>query len=435
MLKQSKFNYTCKNDNGELLIYNTYIGAKSMCKIRSLLLQDRFLNNIPLSNEKVSANLLSKGIFVNENTDENLKLNNLIHRILSPSDLSFVISLTEKCNFLCKYCYESHSKMGLSLDVKHAIVNYIKNNIHKFTELNVTWFGGEPLLALDDIREMSREFMKICTFNRRKYTASMTTNGYFLDIETFKELLNNRIWSYQITLDGIKEIHDRLRPTVDGKPTFDVIVKNIEEIKKLKNKNFHIIIRSNLTSEIFDYLDEYVELMSYICGNDERVSLSVCYASEWSDNIENNFKDTFIKERNNIFPLYEKFIKCNSKINFAFLLNPEDGACELGRNNRFFIRPNGELHKCSVRFENCKNIIGSFADNKIILNDNYYEKIINPNMCSNFENCFFAPICKGEVCPAVRSTQNSNCPDTKNQLSYILRLLDKTGQIVCVDEN
>ena len=53
--------------------------------------------------------------------------------------------------------------MGLSLDVKHAIVNYIKNNIHKFTELNVTWFGGEPLLALNDIREMSREFMKICT--------------------------------------------------------------------------------------------------------------------------------------------------------------------------------------------------------------------------------------------------------------------------------
>lgn len=433
MFKQSKFNYTCKNDDSELLIYNTYIGAKSMCKIKNSLLQDMFLNNISIDDEAISSSLLSKGVLVNEDTDENLKLKNLIHRILSPSDLKFVISLTEQCNFLCKYCYESHNKIKLTSEVKYDIVNYIKHNMHKFTALNVTWFGGEPLLALDDVKEMSQEFMKICTFNKRKYTATMTTNGYLLDVETFKELLNHRVWAYQITLDGTKELHDRQRPTAGGKPTFDIIVKNLEEIKKLKNRDFHIVIRSNLTSDIFDHLNEYIEFISYLCGGDNRFSLSVCYASEWSDKIEKGFKDTFINNRNNIFPLYEKFLKCKSQINFAFLLNPEDGACELGRDNRFFVRPNGELHKCSVRFEDNKNIIGEFSRNQIILNDNYYKKIIDPSMCNNFESCFFAPICKGEGCPAVRSAKNSICPDSKNHLNYILRLLDKSNQIVCID--
>lgn len=433
MLKQSKFNFTCKNDKGELLIYNTYTGARSMCKIRNLSLQNKFLNNIPIEDENIRSHLVSRGILVREDTDENLMLKNLIYKILSPPDLKLVISITEKCNFLCKYCYESHNNVKILPNVKFNLINYIKHNMHRFTALNVTWFGGEPLLALDDIKEMSQEFMKICAFNRRKYTASMTTNGYLLDIETFKELLNYRVWAYQITIDGVKELHDKYRPTVEGKHTFNKIVKNLEDIKRLKNQNFHIIIRSNLTSEIFNYLDEYVDLISHLCGDDNRFSLSICFASEWSENLDENFKESFITNRNNIFPLYEKFLKCKSKINFAFLLNPEDGACELGRNNRFFIRPNGELHKCSVRYENNKNIVGVLSNNQITLNNNFYKKIINPSMCSNLENCFFAPICKGESCHAIRNTKNSLCPHTKFHLNYILRLLDKANQIVSID--
>ena len=100
MFKQSKFNYTCKNDNSELLIYNTFVGAKSMCKIKNSSLQDMFLNNVPIDNKTILLSLLSRGILVKKELDENLKLKNLIHKILSPSDLKLIISLTEQCNFL-----------------------------------------------------------------------------------------------------------------------------------------------------------------------------------------------------------------------------------------------------------------------------------------------------------------------------------------------
>ncbi len=433
MYKQSKFNYTCKNDYGELLIYNTLVGAKSMCKIKNQQLQTQFLQDIPIDDETILKRLIAQGVLVRKNLDENKKLENLICQTLAPSDIRLIISVTEKCNFLCKYCYESHNNIKISDSVKTSIVNYIRHNLHKYTDLNITWFGGEPLLALDDILEMSKEFMNICSFNRRKYTASITTNGYLLDVETFKILLNHRIWAYQITLDGTEQMHNRNRPTVGGQPTFEAIINNLKNIKKLKNRNFHIVIRSNLTHEIFSNIDEYVEIISDICGDDDRFSLSVCYASEWSNNIEEGFKDTFINDRDTIFPLYERFLKCEKNISFAFLLNPQDGACELGRANRFFIRPNGELHKCSVRFENPNNIIGSFEDNQIHLLDNYYSKIISPGRCKNFNNCFFAPICKGEVCPAVRGTKREGCPDTKKHLNYILCLFDKSNQILCID--
>lgn len=433
MFKQSKFNYTCKNDDGELLIYNTYMGTKSMCKIKDVMLQNMFLKNLPIEDEAVFSKLISKGVLVNAELDENLKLNNLIYRILSPSDLKLVISLTEECNFLCKYCYESHNKTKLTSDVKSNIINYLRHNMHKFTSLNVAWFGGEPLLDLEDIIELSHKFIEICTFNRRKYTASITTNGFLLDIETFKELLENKVWAYQITLDGTKTIHDMQRPALDGQPTFDTIVKNLIQIKNMKNRNFHIGIRSNLTNIIFDYLDEYVDFISYLCGNDDRFSLSICFASEWSNNIQKDFKSTLINNRQNIIPLYEKFMKCKDKINFTFLLNPEDGACGLGRENRFFIRPNGELHKCSVKFEEQNNSVGVFSGNQIILNDTYYKKIINPRKCDDFDSCFFAPICKGDCCPAAQNTKSLKCPDTKINLSYILRLLDKSNQIINID--
>ena len=83
--------------------------------------------------------------------------------------LSFVISLTEQCNFLCKYCYETHNPMKLFSDVKQNIINHIKHNIHNFTALDVTWFGGEPLLSFNDIIDLSQDFMKICFFNRNYF--------------------------------------------------------------------------------------------------------------------------------------------------------------------------------------------------------------------------------------------------------------------------
>lgn len=405
MYKQSKFNYSTKNSKGELLLFNSTMGEKSMCKLTNPTHIKEFLNKKAISNDTIMSKLIEKEIYIHEDLDENDKLYSILGSITNPTDLMLSISLTEKCNFSCVYCYESGTLGIIDNETKHTIINYVKHNIHRFSGLYINWFGGEPLLAINEIDELSKEFMQICAFNRRNYSASITTNGYNLTLDVFNKLLKNRVFDYQITIDGTKEIHDSQRPTKDGEPTFDRIVTNIKKIKNLPQQNFRIVLRSNLTQKIFDHLDEYIDFISEICGDDNRFNLSICYASIWSDNLNEKVTKDFIYNRDSITVLYNRLIEENRKIEIASGLSPEHGGCAYGKSNRFFIRPNGELHKCSVKFENSQNIIGKFSNGGIKLFDNYFKKNIKPQKCTQLESCFFSPICKGEGLPVCEDKQ------------------------------
>lgn len=433
MYKQSKFNYSIRNSKGELLLFNCAAGETSMCKLSNPIYQKEYEQRKCISDDRVMTELIQRGIYVQEKLDENDKLYSIIGRVTNPSDLGLTISLTEKCNFACTYCYESGAIQKIDEGTKQKIVDFVKHNMHKYTGLSVNWFGGEPLLAVDVIEELSSNFLQICAFNRRKYSASITTNGYNLTLDVFNKLLKNRVFDYQITIDGIREIHDRQRHTKDGKPTFDRIVANLKNIKALSQRNFRIVLRSNLTQEIFDYLDEYIDFISEICENDDRFNLSICFASVWSDNLQKEVKEKFIYDRDSIIPLYDKLIKKNKKIYIASSITPEHGSCAYGKSNRFFIRPNGELHKCSVKFETPQNIVGEFLDGNLNLFDNCFEKTIRPQKCDQLEKCFYAPICKGEVCPSSRSSRGSVCPETKKHLQYVLQIFDNNERFILID--
>lgn len=433
MYKQSKFNFHLMNSRNELLLYNCAVGAASMCKLVNPLYQAEYEQKKCISNEAIMKQLIKKGIYVEKGVDENDKLHSIIGRILNPTDLGLSISLTEKCNFSCVYCYESGTLPRMDESIQQSIIDFVRHNIHRYTGLFVNWFGGEPLLEIDTIEKLSKEFQKICSFNKRTYSASITTNGYNLTLDTFHKLLKCNVSDYQVTIDGIKDIHDKQRYLKGGKPTFDKIVNNLKDIKELRQKNFRIVLRSNLTQEIFDVLDDYFDFVSELCSDDARFNLSICYASVWSDTIQESIKDKFIYDRDSIIPLYEKIIEQNKKIYIASSLTPEHGGCQYGKENRYFVRPNGEIHKCSVRFENPKNIIGKLSNGNIMFFDNRFEKICNPRKCKNLESCFYAPICKGEVCPSARTSSDTLCPDTKKHLKYILQICDNNGEFVLLD--
>lgn len=432
MYKLSKFNYSCFNYKNELLLFNTLKGTESMCKIIDKNNQEKFLNNFKLLDQRIVDKLINKGLIINEDVDEDRKLDSLIQKYMAPKDLSITISPTEGCNFRCKYCYETHENLRMSSETRENIISFVKDNIHKFTDLNINWFGGEPLLMLNEVLDMSEKFIEISKFYRRRYSAAMTTNGYLLDINTFKKLLNARINIFQITIDGIECIHNNQRPLINGNKTFSTIYSNLMEIKKLKNRNFHIMIRSNFTKDVFENLDEYIQLIDRLCSNDSRFSLTLCYAAEWSNNIDTEFKKKFLEDLNSLTPIYELILKQNKKINFVFPLDSENGNCNLGRNDRYFFRPNGEIHKCTVCFENKSNIIGKIINNKVELNDNIYNRMLITNRCGKIYECFYSPICKGEVCPSQRKNK-IYCPDGKTNLNYYLMLKDNCSAFEAVD--
>jgi uncharacterized protein len=176
----------------------------------------------------VAAELAYNGFIVPANVDE-LAVAEAMHREVQEQkdSLELILMPNENCNFRCLYCYESfkHNKMRRS--VIDGVVEYIGSRIHGLNELMVGWFGGEPLTAPEIIEEISSQAQSLCDRHGVSYSSSMVTNGYLLDDEIATMLLKAEVRQFQITLDGPKEHHDRLRVLGSRRGTFDRILENL----------------------------------------------------------------------------------------------------------------------------------------------------------------------------------------------------------------
>ena len=121
------------------------------------------------------------------------------------------------------------------------IKKFVSNELHKHSKLTVAWFGGEPLLAMDIIEDLSLYFLDICAKLKKPYFSMMTTNGYLLTPKNIDKLKKCHITGYQITLDGLSNTHNRQRVGINGNGTWEQIISNLiyfrDNIKsKTRNK-------------------------------------------------------------------------------------------------------------------------------------------------------------------------------------------------------
>jgi len=93
--------------------------------------------------------------------------------------------------------------------------------------ISVAWFGVEPQLAFNIIKNMSEKIIKMCEKNEIVYESIIVTNGYNLTRKIDKELSNLKISSGQIILDGPRDIHDKRRPLKSGQKSISLIHKYI----------------------------------------------------------------------------------------------------------------------------------------------------------------------------------------------------------------
>ena len=93
------------------------------------------------------------------------------------------------------------------------------------------WTGWICSVCKIHIESLSKQFIDICEEHHINYGASIVTNGYLLNTDVVKKLNALQVKRYQITLDGKKEIHDANRPLANGGGTFDVITKNLIDVK------------------------------------------------------------------------------------------------------------------------------------------------------------------------------------------------------------
>lgn len=407
MYKKSMFNYEYYDGTGKVRLYNSYMGFDSLTIIDEKDYEEicLHLNNEDIENHPKFNILKKRGYFVESKTDEKLLRELKYMDILEESILRLIILPTEKCNFKCLYCYEEFKNGKMSLDTQNNLVRYVQKNIMKFSSMEVRWFGGEPLEALDVIESLSKEFIRICKNAKRPYSASMTTNGYNLSLENFKKLYKLHVYNYQITVDGIQKTHDRQRVLVNGIGTFERIIKNLVCIKE----NIHsgiprFTIRTNFTKYTAQYIDEYLEYFSRLFAEDNRFSFSIQKASDWGGERVKEMCDNLIED-----DFYAKILdyisKKQNKLDFSThgaLMNGSTCVCYANKRNSFVIGSNGYIYKCTGDFRFCENHIGQLKNGEMDIDDNLHAQWL----CTrnrNFErcdDCFFSGACMMSSCPS-----------------------------------
>ena len=180
--------------------------------------------------ERLLAAAIEAGIVVDDDLDE---LGDVVGRSLvaraDASTFALVISPTLSCNMRCHYCFEQHDERSRMDDQTAArLVAHVTEQLKTLRSgrLHVRWFGGEPLTMLETVRDLSSRLIEACSTLAVEYSADVVTNGFHLDGSTARLLRDLGVVSAQVTFDGDRRIHDRVRRTLDGEGSFDRLVTN-----------------------------------------------------------------------------------------------------------------------------------------------------------------------------------------------------------------
>lgn len=431
--KRANYIFQTEDINGNLILCNFL--QRTLYRYESSIKNNVLdvLNNIDCNKDDefyqmILKDLISKKFIVPVDYDEKsigkfYRLSNIFSPVLN-----LIIIPTYRCNFNCPYCYQDHKSKIMEDSLAEGIIKYIRKNISKYTEVHISWFGGEPLEAYDIVEKITSETKKICNIRYKKFSSSMTTNGYKLSTDTFEKLYNLNIRYYQITLDGTSDTHDKQRYTKDGGKTFDIILNNLINIKnKFPNKKFHIDLRTNVSVDVLLILNDYIKQMNNIFGNDNRFGFHFKAVGNWGGENISSFKDNLIT--NDPQKVYKTILSSKTLLNYNSDANAvfNDPICYAGKKNSFVLDPNGLIGKCTCDDLKDNNNIGTFDSNgNFYIDENKASKWIVIDEYEKCATCNLESKCMSSICPATHVTntkRSKSCPDYKFNIELYLKLL------------
>ena len=174
------------------------------------------------------------------------------------------INIAHDCNLRCQYCFAGQGGYGqwrmlMSFDVARRAVDFLIAHSGPREHCELDFFGGEPLMNWHVVQQTIDYVHKQEKKHGKKIKMSLTTNGLLLDKEKVKYLTDNHI-SLILSLDGRKEMHDRMRPGVHGEGTYDEIVKNLQYcVANRKGEEYYV--RGTLTRYNMDFTTDVIDMI------------------------------------------------------------------------------------------------------------------------------------------------------------------------------
>ena len=290
---------------------------------------------------------------------------------------------TYDCNLRCWYCTQKHESIHMSEDILQRVRHNISSAISsgKYTTMMLDWFGGEPLLAYDEVLSLTSYTAKLCSKHNMAFICGITTNGTLLDSDKISKLHDAGITSYQITIDGIKTEHDSIK-RLNNVSAFEKTLENICLILP----HTPCTLRFNYTHKNLKPQELITQVSDKIPEN-LRKNLRFSLHKVWQEDMDKIKKS----DVNQLFTL--------AKANH---LNPDMPCydmCYADQQNFFCIFPNGKVGKCD------NSDIGS-VPGRILENgriewplSNGYEIPVAQQSDSECYSCKYLPICWGPCAP------------------------------------
>ncbi len=429
----SKFNALSRTEDGGLMMFNSYTGAmvhfskdekdEVMASIRR--------QGVEELDTEVKQALLDNGFIVPEHVDE-MKRAQVLHQSMHRTDMMHLILMTtEQCNFRCTYCYQDFIKGRMTPEVISGVKNLVKERAKVLSELHISWFGGEPLLELDVIEELSRSFMETAREHDIAYSADISTNAWFLTRDVFEKLLSWEVRQFMITIDGVGEMHDRTRHLAGGQGTFDRIMENLKAIKE-SDGQFDITIRVNFDRENMDEVTNLIKYLKDYFAGDDRFGMFFRPVGRWGGpNDEELPICNHIVSNKKIWEFQEEALQEGLSLSSMIpgIMAPTASVCYAAKPYAMVIGSDGQLYKCTTCLNEEMNQVGKIhADGSMDLD---YDKIATwlttgEETDSGCQSCFFRPACQGNHCPWYRIiTGERPCPYEKRNVRKVLNLIWK----------
>ncbi len=294
--------------------------------------------------------LKKMGFLINDplkEKEELLKFVDDLNGLNKTLNIKLVMNLD--CNLACKYCFEGTRKGRFYMTKQTAddFIGFVKKAVRSnrdFSELLITFYGGEPLLSRELIIYISQ---KLKPFSERRgilFKTYFVSNGTLLTKETVRMLKPLGLKEAQVTIDGPRQIHNSFRPYRTGSGSFDAIIRNVKDVRGM----IKICLVGNYSGT---HYMEFPKLLSYLLRNGlgpgkiKSVQFSPI-AQERPDFGPPDFHDgcTTINEA----WLTEAFLHLREKIlksGYRFS-KTSPGLCMMEYRNNYLINYNGDVYKC-----------------------------------------------------------------------------------------
>ena len=295
------------------------------------------------------------------------------------------LHIAHDCNLACQYCFaeegEYHGRRALmSFEVGKKALDFLVANSGSRRNLEVDFFGGEPLMNWEVVKQLVEYGRSIEEANNKKFRFTLTTNGVLLNDEIL-DFVNKEMGNIVLSTDGRKEVHDRMRPFRNGKGSYDLIMPKFKKAAESRNQT-NYYVRGTFTHYNLDFSKDVLSLAD---EGFKQISVEPVVASP---------EDAYALRTEDLPQIFEEYDKLAVEMIkrekegrgfnfFHFMIDLTGGPCVYKRlsgcgsgTEYLAVTPWGDLYPCH-----------QFVGNEDFLLGNVDDGIVKKNICEEFKQC------------------------------------------------